>query len=72
MLQQNSCAASVHQAVVAKDCGAVIALNARHDDESDETALEQLDIEFEAVIGRCLDEYVKEASGLFSVGDLAL
>lgn len=72
LLQRNSGAAAVHEAVAARGRAAVIALNARYDDESDETALEQLDIELEAVIGRSLDEYVEEASGLFSAEELAL
>ncbi|WP_282858000.1 hypothetical protein [Pseudoclavibacter helvolus] len=72
LLQRNSRAAAVHEAVAARGRAAVIALNARYDAESGETALEQLDIELEAVIGRSLDEYVKEASGLFSAEELAL
>lgn len=72
LLQRNPRAAAVHQAIVARGREAVIALNERFNDPSDDTAMKRLDTELEAIVERSVSEYVRQASGLFSAEDVEL
>lgn len=72
LLQRNPRAAAVHQAIVARGREAVIALNERFDDPSDDAAMKRLDTELEAIVERSVSEYFRQASGLFSAEDVDL
>jgi hypothetical protein len=72
LLGRNPRAAAVHQAILETGRAAVIAVNERYDDTVGEEALDRLDAELEAILKRSLDQYAREAEGLFKANDLEL
>ncbi|MBF4569102.1 hypothetical protein ITJ57_10030 [Plantibacter sp. VKM Ac-2880] len=72
LLERNPRAAAVHEAIMATGREAVIALNERFDDPSDDAAMKRFDAELETIVERSISEYVRQARGLFSAEDVAL
>ena len=72
LLERNPRAAAVHQAILETGRAAVIAVNERYDDTAGESALDRIDTELEAILKRSLDQYAREAEGLFKADDLEL
>ncbi|MCS5724052.1 hypothetical protein N1029_18820 [Herbiconiux sp. CPCC 203406] len=72
LLERNPRAAAVHQGILETGRAAVIAVNERYDDTAGESALERLDTELDAILKRSLDQYARDAKGLFKADDLEL